>query len=448
MRKTGLILLLCLLLLLLCSLPAAAATPEIQAQADVLASLGLFRGTSLGFELDRAPTRMEALIMLIRLTGQETAAQACAIPQPFTDIPWNGAEPYLAYAWSQGLTQGLSADRFGSLDKATGEQYLTFMLRALGYQDGVDFNYGQAAELAGRLGLSNGVFSGWNNTLLRGDCAAISYRALSCKLKNSDLTLYQHLTVLGVTPADADLSLPPPEQLQPITPAYEYVLAEQVPILMYHVIADYSGPNEGLYLSPAHFQEHLDLFSAEGVTPITLAQLYAHWQNGLALPPKPVVLTFDDGYTSMYTEVFPRLQTKGWPATFFLFIRHIGQEGGLSHDQIREMYAAGMEIGSHSVNHLDLTTLHAEALDQELVLSKNTLEEILGAPVHFFCYPSGRKNPTVQSHTAQAGYLAAVTTDYGFSKHKGNSYTWPRIRINKGDDATALKAKLAALGYW
>lgn len=119
-----------------------------QAAAVWLRSLGLFQGTEKGFELDRVPSRLESSVMLIRLLGKESAAKASTSKHPFTDVPkW--ADRYVAYLYGTGLAKGVSPTKFGSQSDTTDKMFLTFLLRALEYQDGgVDFSYQEAGSFA------------------------------------------------------------------------------------------------------------------------------------------------------------------------------------------------------------------------------------------------------------------------------------------------------------
>ena len=179
-------------------LPAQAADPvTAQSSAQLLYDLGLFRGTgtkadgSPEFDLNRAPTRAEAVTMLVRLLGAEDEAAKAAQPTPFTDVPeW--ARPYVEYAYKQGLTNGISADRFGSDSPVTAAQYLTFVLRALGYQDGTDFFWSSAWTLTDNLGITAGEYNE-NSKFLRGDAAVVSARALTAQRKTGDQNLLEYL---------------------------------------------------------------------------------------------------------------------------------------------------------------------------------------------------------------------------------------------------------------
>lgn len=171
-----------------------------QQAADALHSLGLFQGTGTNadgspiYALERSPSRLEALTMLVRVLGQEKQALASASAHPFTDVqPW--ADAYVGYAYQSGLTKGTSPTSFGS-GNVDAAQYLTFVLRALGYSDGMwgDFTWNDPFPLATQVDIiPEGVDV---NNFRRSDVALISYAALSTKVKGSDQTLAQKL--LGV----------------------------------------------------------------------------------------------------------------------------------------------------------------------------------------------------------------------------------------------------------
>lgn len=127
-------------------------------QAMRLQSLGLFLGVGEGsngftdFDLERSPSRAEAVTMLVRALGKDSEAKRLGTTHPFTDVPaW--ADGYVSYAYGQGLTRGTSDTTFGAWDPATGAMYMTFMLRALGYADGEDFTWDDPWTLAEACGI-------------------------------------------------------------------------------------------------------------------------------------------------------------------------------------------------------------------------------------------------------------------------------------------------------
>lgn len=180
------------------AVPAFAANGEADQAAQALHELGLFSGTGLNadgtpnFDLKRSPTRQEAITMLVRLLGKEKEAQAGTWETPFTDVDgW--AKPYVGYAYTNRLTGGTSSTTFSGNDTITASQYITFILRALGYADGADFQWDKAWELSDKIGLTSGEYNSSTVSFLRGDVASISCTALTVCLKDSDKKLSDKL---------------------------------------------------------------------------------------------------------------------------------------------------------------------------------------------------------------------------------------------------------------
>jgi hypothetical protein len=178
-----------------------AASPSAIQSANTLYTLGLFKGTGVNadgtpiYDLDRAPTRHEAITMLVRLLGKENEAVSKKWDIPFTDVAeW--AVPYVGYAYANGLTLGTDADTFGGNDIITATQYITFVLRALGYSSDTDFVWNKAWELSDKLGFTNGQYNS-SSAFTRGDVAFISYNALSQNNKGTDKKLLAALFESG-----------------------------------------------------------------------------------------------------------------------------------------------------------------------------------------------------------------------------------------------------------
>ena len=171
-------------------------------KADALNKLGLLNGVgknengSIDYDIERTPTRLEALVMLIRLLGKDEDAKTGNWVCPFDDVPdWGKA--YVSYAYENGLTNGISDTKFGVGD-ATAKMYLTFALRALGYDDGADKDFSWDAPEA--LAQKCGILSGDINTsdFTRGDLVTISYYMLRAPHKEDGRPLYEHLIDQGV----------------------------------------------------------------------------------------------------------------------------------------------------------------------------------------------------------------------------------------------------------
>ena len=181
-----------------------ACASDFDAAAEDLSAIGMFRGTGTGFELDRAPTRAEAAIMLVRLYGaeEEAAADYTAgkIQHPFKDVP-SFAAPHVAWLYEKELTKGMSADTFGASSACIVRDYTTFLLRALGYQDGTDFAYADAETFADEKGFYDWEIIDWPFT--RGNLAALTYQALATDTKDGDTWLLESLVESGAVDAEA-----------------------------------------------------------------------------------------------------------------------------------------------------------------------------------------------------------------------------------------------------
>lgn len=202
--KTMISLALALVLSLSLLTPAFAADlKEANTKAAALDKLGIFKGVSVtetNYDLDRKPTRVEALIMLIRILGKAAEAQSGSWTHPFTDVPaW--ADKYVGYAYEKGLTKGVSATKFGT-DNASATMYLTFVLRALGYNDtSGDFTYDKPFVLAKAVGiLPAGIDT---VSFKRADVALISWAAIEADVKGGTVWLAKKLIADGVFTGDA-----------------------------------------------------------------------------------------------------------------------------------------------------------------------------------------------------------------------------------------------------
>ena len=175
--------------------------------------------------------------------------------------------------------------------------------------------------------------------------------------------------------------------------------AVSLPILTFHAL---DGEGDVGALPPQVFREGISHMHRQGFRTLDLADAVAMLRNGDALPPRAVVLTFDDGYRSVYTEALPVLQEYGMTATVFLAVG--APEEPAAHDrlpsllgremlrwhEIREMARAGIAFGAHSLTHADLTRLPGDRLETEVCRSRTIIEQHLGSAVPGFAYPFGR----------------------------------------------------------
>lgn len=181
---------------------------QAKVKAQGLKDLGLFKGVSdTDFDLERAPTRTEALVMFIRMIGEESAAKNGSWMHPFTDVPtW--ADSYVGYAYNRGYTTGISATKFGANDTAAGYTYLTFMLRALYYTDGAggDFTWDNPYTLASSIGLLTSDVN--TDNFWRADAVLISWNALSLPMNGGNKALAHLLVMDGAfTQAQLDAAI-------------------------------------------------------------------------------------------------------------------------------------------------------------------------------------------------------------------------------------------------
>lgn len=169
---------------------SVAAAIDAEEAADALNSLGLFSGSGVGYELDRTPTRAEALVMLLRLIGQADEAAAKHWDHPFQDGGW--ADAYIGYAYQQGLTTGVSASTFGADEDTTVQQYAAFLLRALGYQN---YDFEKSLSL---LQVKVPVVLTEGTRFTRGDMVNLSLAALAAPMADGSGTLAAHLANEGL----------------------------------------------------------------------------------------------------------------------------------------------------------------------------------------------------------------------------------------------------------
>jgi len=178
----------------------------------------------------------------------------------------------------------------------------------------------------------------------------------------------------------------------------------------------------------------LRYLQAQGYQSISLYDLVDYLNRGRLLPPKPVVLTFDDGYRDAYTNAFPLLQKYGMTGTFFLVTAPIDQHNPeyLSWEQVKEMNAAGMDMECHTYTHPDLRGKDADYIIWQVVGSKEAIEQRTRRPVRFFAYPSGRYDDLVVQILRSAHFWGAVTTMYGDTHSSEETFALRRVRVHGG----------------
>jgi len=222
----------------------------------------------------------------------------------------------------------------------------------------------------------------------------------------------------------------------------------RVPILMYHHIAvppaDADIYRRDLSVTPENFAAQLQYLAEQGYQTITLYDLVYYLALGWPLPPKPIILTFDDGYRDNYTHAFPLLRKHGFVGTFFILTEPIDQkhEEYLTWPQVREMNAAGMDIEVHGRTHRDLRGRDTDFLIWEIVGPQEIVEARIHHRPRFFCYPSGEYDDLVIAILKSAHFWGAVTTEQGTLHTSENLFDLQRIRIKGADTLEDFIAKL------
>jgi peptidoglycan/xylan/chitin deacetylase (PgdA/CDA1 family) len=217
-----------------------------------------------------------------------------------------------------------------------------------------------------------------------------------------------------------------------------------VPILMYHVIGDPppGTPWPQLYVSAAEFAAQVDWLDRNGFEPVTLSAAWRAWHGGQALPPRPVVLTFDDGHRSIVTKALPLLRARGWPGVLNLKLGNL-EPGSFTAAHVRTLVAAGWELGAHTFTHPDLRSLGAVELEREVAGSRAEIARRFGVRVNFFCYPAGRYDARVVAAVRNAGFLGATTTIEGLAT-PARPFELKRVRVSRGDGVSGLATSLPA----
>jgi peptidoglycan/xylan/chitin deacetylase (PgdA/CDA1 family) len=235
----------------------------------------------------------------------------------------------------------------------------------------------------------------------------------------------------------------------------------RIDILMYHSISDYPGPTN---IAPSIFAQQIETIARLGVPVVSMDALLQARLGGAPLPPRCVVITFDDGFQDFADVAWPILQQHGFTAINYLPTRYVGEydvwEGGtmprpiMNWSTIKSLADAGALFGSHTVSHPNLTHLSERELDVELTGSRAVIEEKLERDVPHFAPPYGATNARVQARIA-ASYSTSVGTYLDYTGSDGDVLNLPRIemfyfsdlgrweRYLQGRDANYLRVRRA-----
>jgi peptidoglycan/xylan/chitin deacetylase (PgdA/CDA1 family) len=222
-----------------------------------------------------------------------------------------------------------------------------------------------------------------------------------------------------------------------------------VPILMYHVIAapPAGAPFPGLYVRPQEFAEQMAALARAGWHAVTLDQVEAYWRRGAPLGAgRPIVISFDNGYQSQYTQALPVLRRLGWVGDENLQLSGLPpSQGGLGEEEIEGLVAAGWELDTQGFSHADLITLDPEQLHYQVAVARAVMRQRYHVPVNWFCYPSGHYDAAVVAEVHAAGYTGSTTVVPGWAHPDDDPYRLHRLRVLGGTTPQQLLSELASI---
>jgi peptidoglycan/xylan/chitin deacetylase (PgdA/CDA1 family) len=207
-----------------------------------------------------------------------------------------------------------------------------------------------------------------------------------------------------------------------------------IPILLYHNI-DGRGP---FSITTQDLAAHFDLLRQARVSVISASELVSRLEKPVPFKDKAAVVTFDDGFYSMYTRLLPLIAEYGYPVTLFVYTDFIYRRGSavLTWEKLKEMDSRGIDIQCHSKSHADLTELTSsddpwakKKLYEELYLSRRVIELYLDKKVEFFAFPYGRYDLHAIHLCFLAGYRRVFSTDYGSNIITRDNYSLRRQHI-------------------
>jgi peptidoglycan/xylan/chitin deacetylase (PgdA/CDA1 family) len=223
-----------------------------------------------------------------------------------------------------------------------------------------------------------------------------------------------------------------------------------VPILLYHSISsDPAAWIRRFAVTPDAFRTHLDLVTEHRATALTVSAFVNALARGDALPTRPVLITFDDGFADFHEHALPALVDRELASTLYVTTGFLGRRTGsgeasgermLDWPQLAEVRAAGVEVGGHTHSHPQLDTLRTSRAVAEVVRCKSRLEERLGVAVGSFAYPHGYSGPRVRRLVVEAGYSSACGVKNAFSSPTDDPFALARLTV----EATTPPSQIAA----
>jgi peptidoglycan/xylan/chitin deacetylase (PgdA/CDA1 family) len=219
-----------------------------------------------------------------------------------------------------------------------------------------------------------------------------------------------------------------------------------IPVLLYHSVADSPPPGQlrEFTVTPERFREHIAVITAAGFTAMTISALARALNGAEPLPPRPLAITFDDGFEDTPAAV-QALSDVGLPATVYVTAGTIGTPAGISVAALVQL-AAGCEIGAHSVSHPHLDELPLALAAREITESRDQLEQHLGSPVASFAYPHGAYDRSVRASVIEAGFSSAAAVKNALSHRRDDPFAIARWTVTYPTSAAELGRVLDGSG--
>ena len=250
------------------------------------------------------------------------------------------------------------------------------------------------------------------------------------------------VVALAVVLAGCGLLSQKTEPPSPTVPVKEVKMVHPtgIPVLMYHKIGD--DKDNDAVIREDLFREQMKFLKDNGYNPLTMDQLYDYVVNGAAVPEKPVVLTFDDGYADTYSIVYPIMKEYGFAATVFINPGDVGTR--LTWDQIREMHKNGITISNHGFQHIEMGQLSEAKQIENITKAQEALAKEVGIKDNpWFCYPYGDKNEFTDAATKKAGIKMSMAMKSGWAHTGDNPYNILRVWVGNAVDIKHFEERIS-----
>ncbi len=239
----------------------------------------------------------------------------------------------------------------------------------------------------------------------------------------------------------------------------------RIPILMYHSVADEDEsalqPYYWIAITPALFLQHMTWLHEQGYRTVSLASAMQRLQSNGSTAEKTVVITFDDGYRNFCQHAWPALERFGFTATMFLPTAAIGDQPQIFNKrecmtwgEVRELQQQGISFGSHTVTHPQLHDLAPTRIREEILQSRQTIEDKTGSAIDTFAYPYAFPQTDVPFKSMlrkileESGYRYGVCTQIGRAGAASDPLFLERLPVNGADDPALLRAKMTGAYDW